>query len=77
MSDENPSGKPPRSPAGSDVEDAPESAPKSSHKVLADIHSGIVMVALVTTTCDDVAEGDSEDDVQGEGGIRGDRDRKN
>jgi hypothetical protein len=65
--DEKPSGKFPAAPPSSKSEkdSAPESVPKSSHKVIADIHSGIVMVAPVAT----ILEDDSalpEEDGEGE-----------
>lgn len=58
--DEKPSGKFQTAPSSDTEPDAPpESIPKSSHKVIADIHSGMVMVAPVATT---LSEDDEHDD---------------
>ncbi len=74
--DEKPSGKFPASGSGSvdEEEQAPDVTPKSSHKVIADIHSGMVMVAPVATTIED---DDEEDDPSEEQAERGDAGEKN
>jgi hypothetical protein len=60
--DEKPSGKFPASSSGGGLkaDEAPESLPKTSHKVIADIHSGMVMVAPVSTILEDDEEGEPE-----------------
>ncbi len=73
--DEKPSGKFPASgSASADEEGQAPDAPKSSHKVIADIHSGMVMVAPVATTIED---DDEEEALSEEPAERGDEEDQN